>query len=489
MSVVVAGGGIAGLAAAARVAGAGGVDVTLLERSTRLGGNVRTIPFANRSLDVGAEMVVTGQPAAVELCGDLGLADDLVAPVAAPAHVAVRGGLRPLPARLMGGLPGGVGDLLRSRILTPAGLVRAGLDLVRPSSAPAGDVAIGALVRDRLGEQALERLVDPLLGGIHGGRCDDLSTQALLPQAITALAGGRGLVRGLRAAARPGQRPAFVTLRHGLGTLTGALVQTLLARGADLRVGVGASAVSPAPGRGVTVVAADGSELHADAFIVATPAPAAAGILQRSFPIAAAELARLSAASVAVVALAYPPGGLDDLPDGSGFLAGTGERRLVRACTWTSQKWSHLAGDPGLLKAFVGRAGEPPPAVGDSELAAMVHTEIAHALALPGRPVETHVERFAAAMPQYAVGHLARVAHIEHTLPAGVELAGAAYHGVGIPACVHSGHAAAARALEHLGLPLAGRRGAPPHARGAAVPYGAAAGARRRGGRPALRQR
>jgi oxygen-dependent protoporphyrinogen oxidase len=453
MSVVVIGGGIAGLAAAARVAAAG-VDVTLLERSERLGGSVRTIPFAGRALDVGAEMVITGQPAAVDLCERLGLGDDLVAPVAAPAHVWVGGRLRALPAGLMGGLPGGVGNLLRSRILTPAGLLRAGADLVAPSHAPDGDVAIGAIVRDRLGPQVLDRLVDPILGGIHAGRCDDLSAQALMPQAISALGGGRGLVRGLRAAACSAPGPAFVTLRHGLGTLIGALAQTLLDGGADLRLGVAATAVCPAMGGGVTVVTADGAQLHADACIVATPAPAAAAILEHSAPVAAAELERLGgAASAAVIALAYPAAALADLPAGTGFLTAAGEGRLVRACTWTSAKWRHLAGEPALLKAFVGRAGEPPPAIGDGELAGLVHAELAQALALRERPIETHVERFAAALPQYAVGHLARVARVENTLPEGVELAGAAYRGVGLPACVRSGHAAADRLLERLRPP------------------------------------
>jgi oxygen-dependent protoporphyrinogen oxidase len=243
-TVVVVGGGIAGLAAAARAAAAG-AEVTLLERSDRLGGNVRTIPFAGRALDVGAEALVTLRPAAVELCERLGLGRDLVAPAAAPAHVWLDGRLRPLPAGLLGGLPDGVAPLLRSRILTPRGVLRAGVDLVSRSRAPDGDVAIGAIVRDRLGGQVLDRLVDPLLGGIHGGRCDDLSAQALMPQALAALATGRGLVRGLRAAGRTAG-PAFVTLRQGLGTLTGALAQELLTHGADVRLGATAAAVRPA---------------------------------------------------------------------------------------------------------------------------------------------------------------------------------------------------------------------------------------------------
>jgi oxygen-dependent protoporphyrinogen oxidase len=450
--VVVVGGGIAGLTAAARLAAAG-VDVTLLERSKRLGGCVRTIPFAGRALDVGAEMVVTGPPAVVDLCEQLGLGDDLVAPVRAPAHVRVDGRLRPLPPGLMGGLPDGMGELLRSGILTPAGLLRAGADLVWPSRAPAGDVAIGEIVRKRLGAQVLDRLVDPLLGGLHAGGCDQLSAQALMPQAIAALAGGRGLVRGLRAGARGGHRPGFATLRHGLGTLTGALAQTLLSGGADVRVDVAATSVRLRGDDGVTVATTDGAELHADACIVATPARRAARILAEGAPVAATELGQLTAASAAVVVLAYPAAGLLGLPTGTGFLAADRDRGLIRACTWSSAKWRHLAGEPALIKAFVGRAGDPPPAIDDHQLVRVVHGELAHALRLPERPVDAHVERFARAIPQYAPGHLERVARIEEALPARLELAGAAYRGAGVPACVRSGLGAADRLLERLGLP------------------------------------
>jgi oxygen-dependent protoporphyrinogen oxidase len=391
-------------------------------------------------------MMITAQPAGVALCEQLGLGDDLVTPVAAPAHVWVRGRLRPLPTGLMTGLPGGVGGLLRSRILTPGGLLRAGRDLMLPSRGPEGDVAIGAIVRDRLGPQVLDRLVDPLVGGIHGGRCDELSAQALMPQAITALADGRGLIRGLRATARGGHGPAFLTLRHGLGTLTAALAQRLLADGGDVRLAAGATAVRPAPG-GVSVATGDGTEVHGDACILAIPAPAAARVLEAS--VAALELSHLTYSSAAVVALAYPADALGGLPEGTGFLTAADEGRLVRACTWSSAKWRHLAGEPVLVKAFVGRTGEA-----DGELVELVHEELAQALWLRGRPAETHVERFPTALPQYAVGHLARVARIEAALPDGVELAGAAYRGAGIPACVRSGQAAADRVLGRLGRHL-----------------------------------
>ena len=200
------------------------------------------------------------------------------------------------------------------------------------------------------------------------------------------------------------------------------------------------------------IVATDGTELRADACIVATPAPAAARLLAPASMVAAAELARIGYSSAAVVALAYPGEALGAFPHGTGFLTAAGERGLVRACTWASAKWGHLAGDPALVKAFVrsSPAREPDPAA-DAELAELVHADLAQALPLGARPVATHVERFAEAIPQYAVGHLERVARIERALPRGIEVAGAAYRGAGIPACVRSGHAAADRVLERLG--------------------------------------
>ncbi|HEX2778482.1 MAG TPA: hypothetical protein VHM30_03215, partial [Gemmatimonadaceae bacterium] len=139
------------------------------------------------------------------------------------------------------------------------------------------------------------------------------------------------------------------------------------------------------------------------------------------------------------------------LPAGTGFVT-AGEDRLVRACTWASAKWEHLDGDPAIVKAFVGRAGSPPPRVGDGELAALVHGELMGALRVRHAPVDSRVQRFDAAIPQYEVGHLGRVERIEAALPANIAVAGAAYRGAGLGACVRSGRAGADRVLRHLGV-------------------------------------
>jgi oxygen-dependent protoporphyrinogen oxidase len=453
--VVVVGGGIAGLAAADRLAQAG-AEVTLLEAAERLGGNVSTTSFAGRPLDMGAETLVTRDRTVIDLCHELSLADDLVVPASSRAFVWTRGGLRPLPEGALARMPGGLVELVRSRLLSPLGLLRCGWDVITPSRAPDDDVAIGAIVRSRLGREVLEQIIDPLLGGIHAGRCDALSAQALAPHLIGALRTGKGLARGLRAAGPAPAGPAFATLRGGLESFAGALAARAQEAGANVSLGVPTLTVdTPSPGR-VVLAQGDGSALEAAACILATPAGAAARILQEAAPTAAAELATIVHVPAAVVALAYPSEALARLPVGTGFVT-AGDGRLVRACTWSSAKWEHLRGEPPIVKAFVGRAGAPPPALGDRELAAAVHRELASALGLRHAPVDLHVKRFGAAIPQYLVGHPARVERIEAKLPPVIAVAGASYRGAGLAACVRSGQAAADRVLGRLGFTAEGR--------------------------------
>jgi oxygen-dependent protoporphyrinogen oxidase len=446
--VVVVGGGLAGLAAADRLARAG-VEVTLLEAADRLGGNVHTTSFVGRPLDMGAEALVTREPAAMELCRELSLDADLVTPTSSRASVWTRRGLRPLPAHALTRLPGAPLELVRSRLLSPVGLMRCGWDVIAPSRAPDGDVAIGAIVRARLGREVLEQIVDPLLGGIHAGRCDSLSALALAPQFVRALGTGKGLMRGVRAISE-GPGAAFATLRGGMESLAAALAARAQDAGANVRLGVSATMVHRLGSGGVIVAQGDGDEVEAAGCIVAIPAGAAAHVLRSGAPAAAAELGTIAHAPAAVVALAYPSEALAGLPEATGFVT-AGHERLVRACTWSSAKWEHLRGDPAIVKAFVGRARASAPAVGDRDLATAVHRELALALSLRHAPVDLRVHRFGAAIPQYAVGHLDRVERIEAALPPSVAVAGASYRGAGLSACVRSGRAAADRVLGHLG--------------------------------------
>lgn len=448
--VVVVGGGIAGLSAAYHLVQIGGPRaprVTLLEADDRLGGKIRTVALAGRALDVGPEALLTRQPAALTLCRELGLADDLVAPHSGRAFVWLDE-LRPLPPRLLAGAPDGAATVIRSGILSPAGLVRAGLDLILPASPLHEDVSIGQLVRSRLGDQVLERLIDPLLGGIHAGRCDELSVRAAAPQLDAALRTRRSLVRGLRALASGGtpSGPPFMTLRGGLGELVEALWARLHA--VDVRTSTTVARIERLADGRHRVALADGDAIVADHVVVATPAFAAAKLLDAACPAVAQELRGIDYASVATVALAYAPGTVTLPPGASGLLVPPSQPRTITASTWSSAKWAHLGGGPVLIKCAVGSAGNRDALdLPDDELLTRVRADLAAAVGVRAEPLETRIVRFPQALPQYRVGHIERVARIDAALAAlaGVHLAGAAYRGVGVAACIRDGAAVAER--------------------------------------------
>lgn len=461
--VVIVGGGIAGLAAAYRLAGghhgadgaiSAGSRITLLEADERLGGKIRTEDFAGRPLDVGAEALLARVPAALELCHELGLEHDLVAPASDQPYVWTDR-LRPLPPRLMAGVPDGSQALIGSGILSPAGLARAGLDLIVPARAPTRDVSIGSLVRRRLGDQVLERLIDPLLGGIHAGSCDELSVRATAPQLEAALKARRSLVRGLRAlsggslSAPTG--PTFLTLSDGLQEMVRTLRERLST--VELRTGSAVQRLDALPGAGVRLTLAGGETLSADHVILAVPAFAAAAILAEACPAAAAELAEIPYASVATIGLSYPVEAFDRPLAGSGFLVTRGRGRTITACTWSSAKWPHLAGDTVLLKCSAGHAANRAALdLDDEQLIGAVCADLARAMDLRATPLQQRVFRFERAIPQYTVGHLDRIARIDAELARlpGVSLCGAAYRGVGVAACISDGQAAADRVLAAL---------------------------------------
>lgn len=454
MRVAVVGGGIAGLAAAyelSRAAGPG-ASVTLLEAADRLGGKIRTEELAGHRFDVGPEALLARVPWAVELCGELGLAGELVGAAESGAFLWTRGRLRPLPTGPVLGMPAGIMPVLRAGIFSPRGVARASLDLLLPASRPPEDEAVGALVRRRLGREVVERFVDPLLGGIYAGDCDHLSVHATAPQLAALAREHRSLVLGVRAASaasRPADGPVFVTLPGGLGRLVERLRDEL--DGVELRAGTAVHALEPVPGgRWRLLLSGDGA-IEADAVVLAVPAPAAAELVRQVSPEAAGDLGAIEYADVTVVSLAYPAGAVPAPLRGSGFLVPRSEGRLITGCTWSSAKWAHL--DDGarlLLRCSVGERGA---ALDDAALVERACSELREAMGLRGEPAEAIVTRWDGAIPQYAPGHFDRVDRIAEALRGvpPLELAGAAYRGVGVPACIAQGRSAGGRVLARLG--------------------------------------
>jgi oxygen-dependent protoporphyrinogen oxidase len=464
-TIVVVGGGVTGMVAA-REATLAGADVTLVEPGA-LGGKVRASPFDGGVLDEAADAFLARVPEGVELCRQLGLEGELVSPAARRAYVWSRGELRLLPEAQVLGVPTDLDELAASGILSEDGLARAAAE--PPLEEPAGDVTIGALLRRQLGDELAERLVDPLVGGINAGDTDQLSLAATVPQLdAAARSGAASLVeacRARRAAAADPTAPVFFAPRGGMGDLVGALAADLLSRGVHVEQG---AAVAIEPGGTAWDVSVDlGADDHGDAavsaravvradgVVLAVPAGPAAALVRDFAPRSATLLAAVPYASVALVSLAVPRDRIERDLDGSGFLVPRVEGRTITACSWTSSKWPHLAG-PGTvwLRASVGRDGDDAAlALDDAALVDRVVADLRATMALSGEPVEVRVSRWQASFPQYRPGHLDRVDAMQADLAAGargVAVAGAALRGLGIPACIRQGAAAARDVLAAL---------------------------------------
>jgi oxygen-dependent protoporphyrinogen oxidase len=466
-TVVVVGGGITGLAAAYELGTAEPKPhVVLLEGGDRLGGKVRATPFAGLpSVECGADMFLARTPAALELARDLGLADDLVAPVSLPAFVWSRGQLHRLPPGLVLGAPARLGPLARSRLLSWRGKARAAVEPLLPRWHPdgaAGDT-LGSAVRARFGDEVLDRLVGPLIGGINAGDPDRLSLRAVTPQIADALTEHRSLLIGLRAQARAtrtapsGQATAspFLAPKGGVSVLVERLHAAVAAAGSEVRTGTPVTALDRRGG-GWLVQPASGPAIPADAVVLTVPAREAATLLADLSPDAATALRTITAASVAMVTLAVPEDAIGRPVTASGYLVPRSEQRTVTACSWGSSKWPEWR-VPGqvVLRISAGRDGDERALdLNDDDLLEAILTDLDGHIGLRGQPTAARITRWWHAMPQYAPGHVERVdaltADLAGDLP-GLWLAGAAYRGLGLPACIAQGRAAAGAALATVG--------------------------------------
>jgi protoporphyrinogen/coproporphyrinogen III oxidase len=477
--VVVVGGGITGLAAAHALVTTGPPDlrVTVLEASDRLGGKVRTSAFGGQAVDEGPDAFLARVPWATDLCRALGLGDDLVSPATGTAWLWSRGALRTLPAGIVLGVPTSAPAVLRSGILSPAGVARAGLDLVLPRRRPR-DASVAALVRSRLGREVDERLVEPLLGGIYAGRTGGMDLATAAPQLAAAAGRHRSLTLGLRAERRanpPDPRaPVFYAPRQGMAVLVDRIVGLLAASGrATVRTRTAVTGIdrqwTMAGGRGTSGERAESflvrdeprgaprvdDTVAADAVVLTTPAFAAAPVLARSAPGTASLLRRIDHAGVALLTVALEASALPGPLAGSGLLVPVPEGRLVTAVSWASSKWAHLR-RPGrvLLRVSAGRDGDDR-ALGmdDDELVAALLADVRDVMGMQGDPDAVRISRWPDAFPQYRPGHgdlVDRIVASAATEIPGVQLAGAGYRGIGMPACIRQGQEAAAAALARL---------------------------------------
>jgi oxygen-dependent protoporphyrinogen oxidase len=448
--VVVVGGGISGLAAAwfLRRDAASSPRVTVLEGSDHLGGKLRVSDVGGVAVDEGAEALLLRRPEGADLVSAVG-AGTLLPALTTAALLWTRGRFRSLPGGTVMGIPTDLRALARSGVLTPWELARIPWDSWLPATSVGADVPVGRYVGARLGRAVVERLVEPLLGGVYAGHADLLSLDATLPQLAAHARHERSLLAAAQAARAESAATGavFGSLRGGLGRLPAAVAA---ASGASVRTDARVRELRRTPqGWELTVGSAAGPEtVTADAVVLAVPAAPAARLLSRELPTASADLAAVAYASMAIVTLAFPSGG-SRLPEGSGYLVPPVDGHVVKAATFSTSKWGWYAeAAPGIrvVRLSVGRLGEEEVLQrDDAELTALALAELREAVGPLPEPIDRRVTRWGGGLPQYAVGHRSRVERIRAAVAdhPGLAVCGAAYDGVGIPACVASGGRAA----------------------------------------------
>lgn len=439
------GAGVTGLAAAWELESAG-QDVVVFEASSDVGGKVveSGVPGLPFPLDDGADAFLARVPDALRLCDELGI-DDLVHPAVRRAQVYARGGLHPLPSGQLLGVPTDLAELEASGLVSDAGLAQARADLDGSGTAPARDVSVGALVRDRLGDEICDHLVEPLLGGINAGEADGLSTAASAPQIwACALQGGSLIEAAARVrASGDADAPVFAAPAGGMALIPRRLAERLRA---DIRTSTAARSLEVGTGS-VTI---DGERF--DAAVVALPADAAGDVLAGPVPEAARLLAGIDFASVAMVTVVVDAATVDHPLDGSGFVVARTAGLDITACSWGSSKWAHWDdGRHAVFRVSLGHDADPTDWCGldDATLVGIVQRDLQVAMGTAVEPVGVRVGRWARSFPQYRPGHLDVVADITSAVAGAgrLAIAGASLGGIGIPACIRQGRAAARQLL------------------------------------------
>jgi oxygen-dependent protoporphyrinogen oxidase len=470
-TVAVIGGGISGLSTAYALherAAAAGIPIrcTVVDAASVWGGKIVTHRVGDLVTEAGPDSFLSQKPAGLDLCDKLGLADQLINTneTSKRACVFSRGRLHELPEGLVVIVPSQLGPFLRSGLLSWTGLARMGLDLVVPTKRSPGDESLAEFFRRRVGRQAFERMLEPLMAGIYAGDAEQMSVQATFPRFVELEQQYGSVIRGMMTARKVDssmpsgrKRTMFVSLKNGLSDLVAALVHRLTDQGVALRGGCAVDALrvrSHQPARWMyDVILNDGSALSVDSLVLATPAYVSAELVRPLTPIAGGLLEMIPYASTATIAMAYPRA-VSGAVEGFGFVVPRAEGRDLIAATWTSLKWPHRAPpDQLLVRCYVGGVGrEAILQLDDQALVARVRTELATICGVTAEPEFVEVNRWMNAMPQYTLGHLERLNQIEGALSryGGLILTGAGYRGVGIPDCIRDGAVAAERVVRYL---------------------------------------
>lgn len=466
MRLIVIGGGISGLSAAYYATKyLPQAHISVIEADSRWGGKITTervsLGESRFIIEGGPDTFLAVKPWGVGLCQELGLDDRLFGtnPEKKNTYVLSKGRLLPLPDGLAMMIPADIPSVLRSQLLTWQGKMRMGLDFFLPRHSPNGDETLGAFVSRRLGRQAYENLIEPLMSGIYAGDGDKLSLLSTFPYLRDMELKYGSLARGALVARKTGRgkslqgsRSAFLTPLTGLAEIVERLVERLRSHHVEMRLNTRAKALHRTSLNMWELSLDTGETLTADGLIVATPAVDSAALFASFDPDLAVTLQKIPYVTTATVSLAYHERDIPRDLDGYGYVIPRREGRRALACTWTSTKFPHRAPQNyALLRVFIGRAGQEIP-WDEGELARLAREELKLTLGVISEPLLERVYLWHHAMPQYNLGHLEILQNLDTALGqyAGLALAGNGYRGIGIPDCIHSGELAVKKILENM---------------------------------------
>ena len=452
VDVAIVGAGIAGLATAFELQKRG-VSFVVFDSRTRPGGVILSEDADGYTIDAGPDSLLTQKPDGIRLCTELGLADRLVPTLLPRLAFIQRGGrLHALPAGSVLGIPTRFAPFAMTRLFSWSGKLRMGRELFVPPRRDTGDESIGAFIRRRFGDEAVDYLAEPLLAGIHAGDVDRLSIRALFPRLVEAEAAHGSLLRAFRRgpSAPPSPDGVFRSLPGGLSELVAAVTKALPA--AALRLGTCVTSVgrmgARATERGSFRVETGDTAVEANAVVMAAPAYVTSRLVHELNPRLAALCGEVPYASTGTVALAFRRDAVRHRLAGSGFVVPRVEGTGILAASWLSSKWPHRApAGKALMRTFVGGARDPHALEHDDrELVARSVAALRPLLGITGEPEFSRVYRFERASAQHEVGHLERMSAIGHALSdtQGLFVTGSGFRGVGIPDCVADARATAA---------------------------------------------
>ena len=460
--IAVIGGGASGLSAAyslqkKRTAGSP-LEYVLYESSQHFGGVIRTERIDDCVVEAGPDSFLTEKPWASDLCRELGIGDQLISSNDADrkTYMLVTGRLVPIPDGLMFMVPTKLAPAFLSPMFSWGTKLRIVREWLAPPAAKTSEMTVAEFVERHYGHEMVDRVADPLLGGVYGGSADQLSVDAVLPRFVQMEAKhgslGRAMVTARKNTPAGSQRPLFTSLKSGMQQMTDALLSRLPA--SALRPATSVEGVKPESGKWLVV--SNGRTEEFDAVVLATPAHAASELVAAQSPYLAGEVAGIPYTSSMTVVLGYDQSVRAALPPGFGFLVPRTEGRKVLAATFVHNKFPHRAPENrALVRCFLGGSvAEQMFAMSDEEVVATVQQELESILSLRATPLFTRVYKWRKAMAQYTVGHSARVARIKALLAGlpGLALAGNAYSGIGVPDCVRTGQEAVEKVLSDLAV-------------------------------------